>query len=78
VFGNNQRISGPIMRDVFPALKLSEEAERNKYEPGKKGRLMVTNLGNWPRQFFELDRIKDISRFTCNPEKSFVNPVLWS
>ena len=28
VFGKNQRTSGPIMRDVFPALKLSEEAKK--------------------------------------------------
>ena len=27
VLGNNQRISGPIIRDVFPALRLSEEAK---------------------------------------------------
>lgn len=26
VFGNNHNTSGPMMRDVFPALKLSEEA----------------------------------------------------
>jgi hypothetical protein len=26
VLGNNQSTSGPIMREVLPALKLSEEA----------------------------------------------------
>ena len=26
VFGNNQSISGPMMREVFPAEKLSDEA----------------------------------------------------
>jgi hypothetical protein len=38
VLGNNQRISGPIMRDVFPALKLSEEAKKINTSQAMSGR----------------------------------------
>jgi hypothetical protein len=38
VFGNTQRISGPMMRDVFPALKLSEEAKEMNVSQAISGR----------------------------------------
>jgi hypothetical protein len=38
VFGNNQRISGPMMREVFPALKSSEEAKEIKASQAISGR----------------------------------------
>jgi len=38
VFGNSQRISGPMMRDVFPALKLSEDANEMKTSQAISGR----------------------------------------
>jgi hypothetical protein len=38
VFGNSQRTSGPMMREVFPALKLSEEAKEIKASQAMSGR----------------------------------------
>jgi hypothetical protein len=38
VFGNNQSISGPMMREVFPAEKLSEEANEMNASQTMSGR----------------------------------------
>jgi hypothetical protein len=38
VFGNNQSMSGPIMRDVFPAEKLPEEAKEMKASQAISGK----------------------------------------
>jgi hypothetical protein len=38
VFGNSQLISGPIMREVFPAEKLSDEAKEINASQARSGR----------------------------------------
>ena len=38
VFGNSQSISGPMMREVFPAEKLSEEAKEINASQATSGR----------------------------------------
>jgi len=38
VFGNSQRISGPMMRDVFEALKSSDEAKEINASQTMSGR----------------------------------------
>src|ERR1051325_7680882 len=44
VFGNNQSTSGPMMREVLAALKLSEEAKEIKESQTIRGRLRLKNL----------------------------------
>jgi hypothetical protein len=38
VSGNSQRISGPMMREVLPALKLSEEAKEMNSSQATSGK----------------------------------------
>jgi len=38
VWGNSQRINGPMMRDVFPAEKLSDEANEINASQAMSGR----------------------------------------
>jgi hypothetical protein len=38
VFGNSQSMSGPMMREVLPALKLSEEAYEMNASQATSGR----------------------------------------
>ena len=44
VFGNNQSTSGPIIREVFPAEKLAEEAKEIKASQAISGRYRLKNL----------------------------------
>src|SRR6185503_15994811 len=44
VFGNNQSTSGPMMREVLPALKLSEEAKEINASQTTSGRYRLSSL----------------------------------
>ena len=44
VFGNSQSTSGPIMREVFEAEKLSDEANEINASQATSGRYRLRNL----------------------------------